>query len=84
MTSPPSSQQTTASPYAAYLVRIWQEGSSATLRASVQMVGERDIVRFATLDALYAYLNARAASMLAIEDQPAGAADGVETNDALI
>jgi hypothetical protein len=48
-----------ALPYRAYLVRLWREGSEAVWRASAQSVQTGEIVRFANLDALFAFLESR-------------------------
>lgn len=45
--------------YQAYLIRIWQDGRQAAWRASAQAVHCGEVVRFASLDALFAYLKAR-------------------------
>ena len=42
--------------YRAYLVRLWQDGSQAAWRASAQSTHSGDIVRFADLEALFAFL----------------------------
>ena len=48
-----------ALPYRAYLVRLWSEGSEAVWRASAQSVQSGDTVRFANLEALFAFLEAQ-------------------------
>lgn len=42
--------------YAAFLVRLWQDGSQAAWRASAQSTHSGDIVRFADVQALFAFL----------------------------
>lgn len=66
MTSPPSTTKNQISTYKAYLVRIWLEDTDAPARASAQAVGDGDIVRFATIEALFEYLAAQALLMQGI------------------
>ena len=44
--------------YRAYLVRLWQEDEEGVWRASAQAVQSGEVVRFASLQALYAFLRA--------------------------
>lgn len=44
--------------YCAYLVRLWRETPDATWRASAQSVQNGETVRFGSLRALYAFLDA--------------------------
>lgn len=55
--------------YSAYLVRLWKDGVPAKWRASAQSVQTGEIVRFATLYELFAFL---AAHTEEIEDDDAG------------
>jgi len=48
------------SAYRAFLVRLWQDRPEAPWRASAQSVQTGEIVRFARLPALCAFLNAQA------------------------
>lgn len=48
--------------YCAYMVRLWQDGPQAPWRASAQATHGGDIVRFADLDALFAFLLAQTTS----------------------
>ena len=57
----PSVETDAAPTYAAYLVRIWQDGSDVSCRASATAVQDGETVHFATLQALFAFLQARAA-----------------------
>jgi hypothetical protein len=45
--------------YQAYLIRLWQDGGQAVWRASAQSVQSGEIVRFADLTGLFAYLEAQ-------------------------
>jgi hypothetical protein len=45
--------------YQAYLIRLWQDGDQAVWRASAQSVQSGEIVRFADLTGLFAYLEAQ-------------------------
>jgi hypothetical protein len=45
-----------ANGYRAYLVRLWQDGPQADWRASAQSAQTGDTVRFADVDALFAFL----------------------------
>jgi hypothetical protein len=45
-----------ANGYRAYLVRLWQDGPQADWRASAQSARTGDTVRFADVDALFAFL----------------------------
>jgi hypothetical protein len=47
--------------YEAYLVRLWQDGPDAPLRASATAVHGGKTVCFATLQALFSFLQARSA-----------------------
>lgn len=42
--------------YRAYLIRLWYEESVAIWRASAQFVDGGEVVRFANLEALFAFL----------------------------
>ena len=44
--------------YSAYLIRLWQEMPSGSWRASAQSVHSGKIVRFGSIDALLAFLEA--------------------------
>lgn len=76
----PSSNKTPTSLYCAFLVRIWHEGPDGRIRASAHPVGESDIVRFATLDALFTYLSKRSASLSVSEHKPAADVDGEDAD----
>ena len=58
------SNQATADPstYQAYLIRLWRDRGQPSWRASAQSVKDGGIVRFASLDALFAFLTAKTAS----------------------
>jgi hypothetical protein len=43
-------------PYRAYLVRLWRDGAQEPWRASTQSVQSGEVVRFATLQELFAFL----------------------------
>jgi hypothetical protein len=45
-----------ATSYRAYLIRLWKDGQPALWRASAQSVQSGEIMRFATLHALFAFL----------------------------
>ena len=45
--------------YKAYLIRLWCEESVAVWRASAQFVDGGEVVRFASLEALFAFLQAQ-------------------------
>jgi hypothetical protein len=45
--------------YQSYLVRVWKDGASALWRASVQSVQTGEVVQFASLSALFAYLESQ-------------------------
>ncbi|MEZ4664141.1 MAG: hypothetical protein R2911_41960 [Caldilineaceae bacterium] len=45
--------------YRAYLVRLWRDGAQGAWRASAQSVDGQIIVRFASLEALYAFLHSQ-------------------------
>ncbi len=47
------------SDYQSYLIRLWRDGDVGEWRASAQAVVSGEIVRFATLSALYAFLTTR-------------------------
>ncbi len=48
--------------YQSYLVRLWQEHAQASWRVSVQSVQSGEIVRFADLEALFAFLQTQTAN----------------------
>lgn len=48
--------------YQSYLVRLWQDSPHALWRASAQCVQTREILYFAELDALFAFLWTQTAS----------------------
>ena len=47
--------------YQAYLIRIWQDGRQAVWRASAQAVQNGAVVRFASLEELFAFLKGQTA-----------------------
>lgn len=49
--------------YDSYVVRLWREARHATCYASATSVRNGKTVHFATLEALYAFLGARATSL---------------------
>ncbi|MCB0086350.1 MAG: hypothetical protein KDE54_00425 [Caldilineaceae bacterium] len=61
--SPPKSPFHSSSPgsttYRAYLIRLWRDGEGGTWRASAQSVDGQIIVRFASLEALHAFLRSQ-------------------------
>lgn len=63
MGATPSAKKNAEVIYSAYLVRIWLEDEGVPPRASAQPVDGREVVRFANLDALFAYLKAQAGKM---------------------
>ncbi len=61
--------------YIACLLRLWQDGTNHPWRASVQLVPNGEIMRFAGLDPLFAYLKAQITQDERMQDdQPAGSA----------
>ena len=60
MTNKCETQPQKVDTYQAYLVRMWQDGYQAVWRASAQSVQSGEIVRFADLDRLFAFLKAQA------------------------
>lgn len=50
--------------YSAYLVRLWRDTPSTPWRASAQSVQSGETVRFGSLQALFAFLDAQTASGL--------------------
>jgi hypothetical protein len=44
--------------YHAYLIRLWQDQPASPWRASAQSVQSGEVMRFGSLDALYAFLRA--------------------------
>lgn len=47
------------SDYHAYLLRLWREGTQAPWRASLQSTATEQMYHFATLEALFAFLDRR-------------------------
>ena len=45
--------------YQAYLVRIWQDGRQDAWRASAQAVHSGEVVRFASLEEMFVFLEAQ-------------------------
>lgn len=45
--------------YRAYLIRVWQDGQQAAWRASAQAVQGGKVVRFASMEELFAFLKAQ-------------------------
>jgi len=64
MTSERQPKQKLTAPlaYQAYLIRIWQDGQQAPWRASAQEVQSGEVKRFASLMALFAFLEAQTKS----------------------
>jgi hypothetical protein len=58
--------------YRAYLIRLWKDGLPAAWRASAQLVQTGEILRFATLYELFAFLAAQTQETQGIEDDDAG------------
>ena len=56
--------------YAAFLVRLWQDSPQAAWRASAQPTLDGEIIRFADLDGLFAFLSARTAGWTGANAQP--------------
>jgi|GEM_PF-1105512 len=54
--------------YQSYLVRLWQAHMHATWRASAQHIQTGETMHFATLDSLYAFLQAQIADHNATPD----------------
>jgi hypothetical protein len=52
----PKQQPTTVLPYKAYLIRLWQDSRQSGWRASAQSVQSSEMIRFGTLEALFAFL----------------------------
>lgn len=55
----PKNQSPSSLPYQAYLIRLWQDSQQADWRASAQAVQSGEVVRFASLKALFDFLEAR-------------------------
>lgn len=49
-------------PYRAYLVRMWRDSPQSSWRASAQSTQSGQVVRFATLQALFAFLEAQSST----------------------
>jgi hypothetical protein len=47
------------SDYQAYLLRLWREGTRMPWHASLQSTSKEQIYHFATIEALFAFLDAR-------------------------
>jgi hypothetical protein len=45
--------------YQAYLLRLWREGTQTPWRASLQSTSSEEMHHFATLEALFAFLDGR-------------------------
>ena len=45
--------------YHAYLLRVWREGTHTPWRASLQSTATERVYQFATLEALFAFLDVR-------------------------
>lgn len=45
--------------YQAYLLRLWREGTQTTWRASLQSTATEQLYHFATIESLFAFLDAR-------------------------
>ena len=45
--------------YQAYLLRLWREGTQTPWRASLQSTNSEEMYHFATLEALFAFLDGR-------------------------
>ena len=55
----PTAAPVAVSTYHAYLIRLWQDQPSSPWRASAQSVQSGEVVRFASIDALYAFLRVK-------------------------
>ena len=77
-----SSQPTFQHPgdYRSYLVRLWQDNPQAPWRVAVQSVQSGDILHFADLDALFAFLTAQIVSPLPAPHAVAIAKDDAQKN----
>jgi hypothetical protein len=58
------SSQNTGTRYIAGLVRLWTDGSGHPWHASIQLVPNGEIVRFADLETLFDYLRAQTGPMI--------------------
>lgn len=56
VTQPGRQIQPTSPQYRAYLVRLWRDGAHEPWRASAQSVQSGELIRFATLEELFAFL----------------------------
>jgi len=45
--------------YQAYLLRLWREGTQSPWRASLQSTSTEEMYHFATVEALFAFLDGR-------------------------
>ena len=59
MIDPSKDKRPTCSTYHAFLIRMWRDGSLALWRASARSVQTGEVVRFARLTDLFAYLEAQ-------------------------
>ena len=62
MSNEPGETAQTLTGYCAYLVRLWQDSPYGAWRASAQSVQNGETVRFATIEQLFAFLQAQTAS----------------------
>lgn len=54
--------------YCAYLVRMWRDNPQSVWRASAQSAQSGQVVRFATLQALFAFLEAQPSATTSADD----------------
>ena len=59
--SQPQEPQQQRQDYSACLVRMWRDGVNSPWRASAQLVQSGDVLRFADLEALFAFLKEQTA-----------------------
>ena len=56
--------------YRAYLIRLWRDTPQAPWRVSAQSTETGEVIRFADLKALYAFLDSQSADTPTIESPP--------------
>ena len=57
--------------YRAYLIRLWRDTPQARWRVSAQSTETGEVIRFADLKALYAFLDSQSADTPTTESPPA-------------
>lgn len=62
--------------YESYLVRLWQDSPHSPWRASAQSTQTAELVRFASLQALFSFLEARTSSGISSASNAADNAEG--------